>query len=256
MRISGWLGVALTICALLAGFAWIRAYRATDTAERDQLNQDLEAVKQTASDSAVSVDKLQMENERLNSAIAALIQHTNELSPRNSAILEPEQQSLVQIPDTQPRTNESDGSNDTIGLSQATNDSVPLPYTQLQLEFYRCSNQMLQINIATEQWAQLHQGVIPGELSELRNYLAPLTLICPAKAPRSLVSSWEHFDLTEITYRIRPGAKGAEWEFKTPGPAPISMSYLTCPIHKIETSNRRMAGAIPLSQYFNPVLGR
>jgi hypothetical protein len=48
---------------------------------------------------------------------------------------------------------------------------------------------MLEINIATERRAADHDGRMPNQLTDLKGYIAPMTLICPASRPASLLTS-------------------------------------------------------------------
>ena len=134
--------------------------------------------------------------------------------------------------------------------NQSAQGAEPLPYTEAQLKIYRCSNQMFQINLATERWAADHNGLIPEDLADLRDYLAPMILVCPEAQPASLAASWNAFDTKNITYQIYAGAKGARWDFSLPGfgSSPQTIHYLRCPIHKSATLNRVMPSGIPSSK--------
>jgi hypothetical protein len=137
--------------------------------------------------------------------------------------------------------------------SLAANFSQQPRYTQQQLELYRCSNQMYEINLAIAHWAMDHNGVIPEDLSELEGYISPMLLICPSVQPTSLAVSWKNFDRKDITYRLDPGARGALWDFPNPNrPSPVTKRCLYCPIHNIYTFNQVMAGGIPIDQLFRP----
>lgn len=136
-------------------------------------------------------------------------------------------------------------------INQSAQGAEPLPYTEAQLKIYRCSNQMFQINLATERWAADHNGLIPDDLADLRAYLAPMILVCPEAQPASLAASWNAFDPKNVTYQIYAGARGARWDFSLPGlGSPQTIHYLRCPIHKSATLNRVMASGIPNSQMF------
>lgn len=126
------------------------------------------------------------------------------------------------------------------------------PYTELQLEIYRCANQLGVINFAAERWAVDHKGVIPSDLMELRSYLPPMTLICPSVHPKSLSVAWENFTSGDITYQIVPGSKGKLWDFQIPNQgSPVTIRWLYCPIHKrLSVENRTTLGGIPTSQVF------
>ena len=132
------------------------------------------------------------------------------------------------------------------------------PYTELQLEMYRCCNQMNEINIAAERWAADHKGLIPSSLMELRGYLAPMILICPGTRPKSLSTAWEEFKPDDIPYRINPSSKGELWDFQIHGQAsPATVTWLHCSIHKkLHTMNRVEYDGIPSSQEFRPGLQR
>ena len=135
--------------------------------------------------------------------------------------------------------------------NQIAQSGEPLPYTEAQLKIYRCSNQMFQINLATDRWAADHNGLIPENLADLRDYLAPMILVCPEAQPASLAASWNAFDTKNITYQIFAGAKGARWDSSLPGlVSPQTIHYLSCPIHKSATLNRVMPSGIPNSQMF------
>ncbi len=140
-----------------------------------------------------------------------------------------------------------------LGLPNGDTNEPPT-YTDLQLETYRCCNQMCEINIAAERWAVDHNGLIPPNLMELRGYLAPMILICPGSRPNSLSAAWEQFKPEDITYQISPSSRGKQWDFQMQGQAsPVTVIWLRCPIHKkLSTDNRIRFGGIPVSQEFRP----
>jgi hypothetical protein len=127
-----------------------------------------------------------------------------------------------------------------------------LSYTESQLEIYRCSNQMLEINIATGRWAADHNGIMPQNLIDLRGYLAPMILVCPGTRPTVLTARWDIFSAKEITYQTYSGARGSQWDFEIGGlDSPQTKHWLSCPLHKITTLNRVMPGiGIPSDQVF------
>jgi len=139
-----------------------------------------------------------------------------------------------------------------VSLLSAGNEEPP--YTDLQLEIYRCVNQLGVINFAAERWALDHQGVIPSDLMALRGYLAPMTLVCPGVRPKTLSAGWENFTSADITYQIIPGSKGKPWDFQIPNQgSPVHVRWLYCSIHKrLSVENRVTPGGIPSSQVFRP----
>lgn len=134
-------------------------------------------------------------------------------------------------------------------LSSTNNEP---PYTDLQLEIYRCSNQMGAINFAAEHWAADHGGLIPENLMELRGYLSPMILVCPAVRPKNLSSAWERFQPEDVTYQVLSGSKGKFWDLDIPGPSPVTVGWLRCPVHNLRVLNRKMSAGIPSSQVFQP----
>jgi len=112
---------------------------------------------------------------------------------------------------------------------------------------------MLEITMATERWAAAHDGMLPHNLAELRGYLAPMILICPASRPGGLPTSWIDFDLKDISYRVRLADTPSynQWDFQDPNRgSPPSTTWLFCPIHKTSASNRVLHGGIPADQVF------
>jgi hypothetical protein len=139
-----------------------------------------------------------------------------------------------------------------VSLPSTANEDPP--YTDLQLEIYRCANQLGVINFAAERWAADHKAVILSDLMALRGYLAPMTLVCPGIRPKTLSVAWENFTSSDITYQIVPGSKGKLWDFHIPNQgSPATMRWLYCPIHKkLSMENRVDSGGIPGSQVFRP----
>lgn len=137
-----------------------------------------------------------------------------------------------------------------VSLPSATEEEPP--YTNLQLEIYRCSNQMGVINFAAERWATDHNGLIPENLMELRGYLSPMVLVCPGVRPKTLSAAWERFQPEDVTYQVLPGSKGKLWDLDIPGPSPVTVGWLRCPVHNLRVLNRKMSAGIPSSQVFQP----
>ncbi len=137
-----------------------------------------------------------------------------------------------------------------VSLPSATNEEPP--YSDLQLEIYRCSNQMGAINFAAERWAAGHNRLIPENLMELRGYLPPMILVCPAVRPRILSAAWERFQPEDATYQVLPGSKGKLWDLDIPGGSPVTVSWLRCPVHNLTVLNRKMSAGIPWSKVFQP----
>jgi hypothetical protein len=97
-----------------------------------------------------------------------------------------------------------------------------------KIEALRCANQLQQISLATDLWAANRGGVAPSDLTELKEYLAPMILVCPSARPKSVSWHWHDFDPHAITYGIR--APGILWK----GP---HTTYVFCPIHQLNTLN-------------------
>ena len=109
--------------------------------------------------------------------------------------------------------------------------------TREQIEAYLCYGHLYQISIAAGLWAQTHDGYAPTNLVLLREYLAPMILICPSAKPKSVASRWEKFDPSTITYRmpLRARDPGIRWSPPLGGPG---HGFASCPIHKIDAFNQ------------------
>ena len=136
------------------------------------------------------------------------------------------------------------------GKGQSVPPGDAPPYTDSQLELYRCANQMADITVAIQQWAADHKGKTPYYLSELRDYIAPMTLVCPGVRPQRLATYWREFNPDEITYRVAPNAGGTDWDFGGQVGGGASKIWLLCPIHKLRSENNTGPPGIPVDQYF------
>ena len=103
-------------------------------------------------------------------------------------------------------------------------------------------NHLAQIGLAAQQWAENHGDRAPTSLLELKPYLAPMILVCPSAAPRSLAMGWNSFNPADITYRVI--GPGIEW---LQGP---SRTFATCPIHGTFLINRDHQGEGMPSKYY------
>jgi hypothetical protein len=114
--------------------------------------------------------------------------------PRNEPLSNQTPQTLpIEIPEAIPPA-QAAAATAPPAASARTGQIVPAsdarPYTDSQLELYRCANQMFEINVAVQRWAADHKGKSPYYLSELRGYIAPMTLVCPSVRPQRLAQYW------------------------------------------------------------------
>src|SRR5688572_1146973 len=115
--------------------------------------------------------------------------------------LEELQRALVeQQSNRQPATVEAGKVSSQTSSGVPSTDSNERPWTDEQLEAYRCANQVNQITIAATLWAETHGGYGPTNFYDLHEYLAPMMLVCPAKEPKSIAHSWKNFDPSTMSY--------------------------------------------------------
>jgi hypothetical protein len=139
------------------------------------------------------------------------------------------------------------------GSSNSVAQGTTASYTATELELYRCSSQIFEINVAAQRWAAEHDGVAPQDLTQLRDYLAPMTLVCPGVRPKSLARTWDEFNLADISYWITPSPQGVKWDFKNLNqPSKDARMWLTCPYHNIFSMNSAEAGRIPPDRAIKP----
>ena len=257
MKASFWAGLAFAFILFLAFGGWFRERVRAQKAilDKEQIALKFEELLQRRESTNLSNVDLTESNPE---AIGALKQSVStSIAPSNpsshGASTTP--LSLPNIETEKLFDSENTPLSSDLGLSNGATNEPPIPiYTELQLETYRCCNQMCEINIAAERWAVDHNGLIPPNLMELRGYLAPMILICPGSRPNSLSAAWEQFKPEDITYQISPSSRGKQWDFQIQGQAsPVTVIWLRCPIHKkLSTDNRIRFGGIPVSQEFRP----
>ena len=255
MRASFWAGLAFAFFLFLAFGGWFRERERAQKAilDKEQIALKIEGLLQSRASTEISNVDLTESNPE---AIRALkLSDSTSIAPQNpssfGATTNPLSLPNIEIeklfdPENTPLSSD-------LGLSNGDTNEPPT-YTELQLETYRCCNQMCEINIAAERWAIDHNGLIPTNLMELRGYLAPMILICPGSRPNSLSAAWEQFKPEDITYQISPSSSGKQWDFQIKGQgSPVTVIWLRCPIHKkLSTDNRIRFGGIPVSQEFRP----
>jgi hypothetical protein len=240
MRAGVILHVILSFAVVLLGVGFLRSSRALSLTQSEnarlnaELRQQTDAagttrnVEQTVDDgtSATLANQLSELN-RLRAEVAAFTAREHALTnllAQNAALIkqleQPEAESARQETNHQPASDIES----TATIRQVPNHSSPslstnTTWTQDQIDAYRCANNLLQINLAAT-----HAGFAPPDFVSLQEYLAPMTLICPAKRPRSLSVDWQGFDTSAITYAILPSRPrwGAGGHL-----------YARCPIHEI-----------------------
>jgi hypothetical protein len=255
MRASFWVGLVFAFFLFLLGGGWYREREHARRAilDKEQIALKLEELLQSqASSDQSNVDLPEVNPEAIGTSkrsdSTSIVPPSSSAIEATTAVLSPpniQGEKVIDLEDTRL-------SSDTGLYNFATNE--PPLYTDLQLETYRCLNQLIEINIAAERWAADHNGLIPPNLTELRGYLAPMILICPGARPHSLSAAWGQFKPEDITYLVSPSSSGRQWDFQIQGQAsPVTVIWLRCLIHKkLSTDNRIRFGGIPVSQEFRP----
>ena len=252
MKASFWVGLVASVFLLLFGRSW---YRERQRAQRaiaaeEQMALELESRRQ----SKTSLDQSRAGHGELTpEAISPSTGNDSKsTTPSNSSSSDVNPALLLPNVKTKAVTNLEDAHVFSATSVTSGDADKSLPYTEQQLEIYRCCNQMCEINIAAERWAFDHNGLIPPNLMELRGYLAPMLLICPGSRPSALSAAWEQFKPEDISYQVSPSSSGKQWDFQVQGQArPVTVIWLRCSIHKkLSTDNRIRFGGIPVSQEF------
>ena len=76
-----------------------------------------------------------------------------------------------------------------------------------KLQALICAGHMHQIGLAASMWASTHDDHALMDFVSLREFLAPMVLICPSAKPQQPITEldWDHFDARNISYKILPG---------------------------------------------------
>ena len=253
MRPGTLLHVILSSAVILLGIGFLRSSQALSLtqSENARLNAELRQrtdaagttrnVEQTVDDGTSTTLASQLsELNRLRAEVAAFTAREHALTNRlaqNATLIkqleQPEAESARQETNQQPAADIES----TAAIRQVPNNSSPslstdTTWTQDQIDAYRCANNLLQINLAATAWAHTHAGLAPPDFVSLQDYLAPMTLICPARRPRSLSVDWQGFDTSAITYAIFPPGNDLRW-----GTGTAHRQYAHCPIHEIVSFN-------------------
>ena len=253
MRPGILLHVTLSIAVILLGVGLLRSSHALSLtqSENARLNAELRQ-RPDAADTTRNVE--QTVDDGTSAALASQLSELNRLRAEVAAFTAREQaltnllaQDATHIKQLEQPEAES-ARQDTNQQSAADVESaaairgVPTPsspslstnttWTQDQIDAFRCANNLLQINLAATAWAQTHSGFAPPDFVSLQDYLAPMTLICPARRPRSLSVDWRGFDTSAITYAIFPPGNDLRW-----GTGAAHRQYAHCPIHEIVSLN-------------------
>src|SRR5688572_30490071 len=214
MRPGILLHVILSFAVVLLGVGYLRSSHALSLtqSENARLNEELRQrtdaagttrnVEQTVDDGTSATLASQLsELNRLRAEVAAFTTREHaftNLLAQNAALIkqleQPEAESARQETNQQPAADVGS----TAAIRQVPNHSPPslstnTTWTQEQIDAYRCANNLLQINLAATVWARTHEGYAPPDFVSLQEYLAPMTLICPARRPRSLSVDWRGF---------------------------------------------------------------
>jgi hypothetical protein len=251
MRTGIILHVILSFAVVLLGVGFLRSSHALSLtqSENARLNAELRQradaagttrnVEQTVDGTSTTLASQLSELNRLRAEVAAFAAREHALTnllAQNATLIkqleQPEAQSAGQVTNQPAADIES-----TAAIRQVPDHSSPslstnTTWTQDQIDAYRCANNLLQINLAATVWAQTHAGFAPADFVSLQEYLAPMTLICPARRPRSLSVDWRDFDTSAITYARPPPREDVEW-----GAGAAHRRYAYCPIHQIMSFN-------------------
>jgi hypothetical protein len=127
---------------------------------------------------------------------------------------------------TAPSVDTSQAALPNVPHQAAPRDDAPADEKE-RFEAILCANHLLQIGLAGEQWSALHDDAAPPDLLSLKDYLAPLILVCPSARPRSLPMTWKDFDPAMISYQCRLGNWPNEWRWSHGS----TRKFAQCPIH-------------------------
>jgi hypothetical protein len=100
----------------------------------------------------------------------------------------------------------------------------PNPTAKDKLEATICASHLRQIALAASWWARTHENRAPVDLLSLREFLAPMILVCASATPGSVTLGWDKFDPKTISYEVRN--PGMVWEG---GPSRV---FVWCFLHE------------------------
>jgi hypothetical protein len=248
MRASFWFGATFAGLSVILAVGWYRERQRAETAnaQSEQMAVNFRAHQESISGVTPPTDPMIPESNELRKAYVKL----DDSLARSYASDKTTGTAIARLPEN-PVVNKPAESLTIPSRAIASSLDEQRPYTAEQEEVYRCSNQMLEINVATARWAANHNGQMPSNLSDLRGYIAPMMLVCPSVRPVALATTWDEFSPTDVSYRTSPNAIDALWDFGLPqGGSPPSKTWLLCPIHRSSTRNRVMPGGIPVDLVF------
>jgi hypothetical protein len=136
-----------------------------------------------------------------------------------------------------------------LAAQQSVKDSAPpkrsnsdQPTEKERLEAYLCANQLMQIGLEGDLWADLHQNQTPASFLELKEYLAPMMLVCPSLAiPDCTTYTWITFNPACISYKL-PSTGFNEVINWRPG---SGFTFARCPFHGTQVLNSQRGAVMP-----------
>ena len=202
----------------------VAGQRPTDAAEKARLTQELQNLRRQLS----ALEQLSAEHQRLQAEVAWL--RTNQIARANGE--KSEIRSAPSPSTTRPAP--SSGAPPAEGLSRE------------KLEAWMCLNHLHQIQFAAEQFALRHHGLAPTSFFDLKEWIAPMLLVCPGASPKSGAESWPKFDPATVTYRMKRIPEMWFPRFPDTRSHPVTHSFVVCPIHRAEAFNDTHAVVRPL----------